>query len=412
MRASDMGAEAVDLLIAGGGPVGAALALALEGSGHSVVLAEARSADTFGTRSADTFGTRSADTFATRSADAGGAVAGDARAIALSHASRLILERLGAWSGLPATPIATIHISQRGGFGRTLISAAECGLPALGYVAGYDDLQRSLLAVPCSARRLFGTRLTGFDGSTATLQADDGVRVLAPRLTVFADGARVADADAAPAYSKDYRQTALAAWVKTEQESRGRAWERFTDEGPLALLPHAAGYALVWTTAPERGARLAALDTPAFLAELQAAFGERLGAFTDAGARAAFPLALRYRRAETQPHSLAVGNAAQTLHPVAGQGFNLGLRDAWELARLARDTREPGSDSFIDSYRRARMLDRRAGIRFTDGLVGLFSNADPVLKLGRGAGLLALDLLPFARRFVARRMIYGAQGLP
>jgi 2-octaprenyl-6-methoxyphenol hydroxylase len=402
MRASDMGAEAVDLLIAGGGPVGAALALALEGSGHSVVLAEARSADTFGTRSADTF--------EARSAVAGAAAAGDARAIALSHASRLILERLSAWSGLPATPIATIHISQRGGFGRTLISAAECGLPALGYVVGYDDLQRSLLAVPCSARRLFGTRLTGFDGSTATLQADDGVRVLAPRLTVFADGARVADA--APAYSKDYRQTALAAWVKTAQEPRGRAWERFTDEGPLALLPHAAGYALVWTTAPERGARLAALDTPAFLAELQAAFGERLGAFTDAGARAAFALALRYRRAEALPHSLAVGNAAQTLHPVAGQGFNLGLRDAWELARLARDTREPGSDSFIDSYRRARLFDRRAGIRFTDGLVGLFSNADPALKLGRGAGLLALDLLPFARRFVARRMIYGAQGLP
>ncbi len=162
----------------------------------------------------------------------------------------------------------------------------------------------------------------------------------------------------------------------------------------------------------DRGAQLRALDTPAFLAELQASFGDRLGAFVEAGARSAFPLALRYRREETKPHSLAVGNAAQTLHPVAGQGFNLGLRDAWELARLARETREPGSDSFIDAYRRARALDRRAGIRFTDGLVGLFSNSDALLRFGRGAGLLALDLLPFARRFVARRMIYGARALP
>jgi len=392
-----MDAEAVDILIAGGGPVGAALALALEGSGHSVVLAEARSADSSGPRSADSSGARGA---------------GDARAIALSYASRLILERLHAWSGLAVTPIETIHISQQGGFGRTLIRAADCELPALGYVANYDDLQRSLLAVPCSAKRLFGARLTGFDGSKAVVQTQQGELAFAPRLTVYADGARIADGRPAPAYSKDYRQTALVAWVKTAQAHRGRAWERFTPEGPLALLPHGAGYALVWTAGPERAAQLCALDTPAFLAALHAAFGDRLGAFIEAGARSAFPLALRYQREETQPRSLAVGNAAQTLHPVAGQGFNLGLRDAWELARLVRDAREPGSDSFIEGYRRARALDRRAGIRFTDSLVGLFSNSAAPLRLGRGAGLLALDLLPFARRFVARRMIYGARALP
>lgn len=386
-----MDSEAVDILIAGGGPVGAALALALEGGGHSVVLAEARSAVAGAARST---------------------AVGDARAIALSHASRLILERLRAWPGLAATAIETIHISQQGGFGRTLISAAEYELPALGYVVNYDDLQQSLYAVPCSARRLSGAKLTAFDGSTARVQTPEGERAFAPRLMVFADGAGIADERAAPTYSKDYRQTALVAWVQTAQAHRGRAWERFTPAGPLALLPHGAGYALVWTTGIERGAALRALDTPAFLAELHAAFGDRLGAFTEAGARSTFPLALRYRREETLPHSLAVGNAAQTLHPVAGQGFNLGLRDAWELARLARDTREPGSESFIESYRRARALDRRAGIRFTDGLVGLFSNSDPLLKLGRGAGLLALDLLPPARRFIARRMIYGARALP
>lgn len=394
-----MDSEAVDILIAGGGPVGAALALALEGSGHSVVLAEALRADARGARNADTDGARSADSR-------------DARAIALSYASRLILERLQAWAGLSVTPIETIHVSQRGGFGRTLIRAVDYTLPALGYVVSYDGLQQRLLAAPCSARRLFGAKLTGFDGTTALVQTQEGERAFAPRLTVFADGARIADGRAAPDYSKDYRQTAVVAWVRTAQAHRGRAWERFTPDGPLALLPHGTGYSLVWTASPERGARLRALDAPAFLAELHAAFGDRLGAFLEAGARSSFPLALRYRRDETQPRSVSVGNAAQTLHPVAGQGFNLGLRDAWELARLARDAREPGSDSFCASYRRARALDRGAGIRFTDSLVGLFSNSNPLLKLGRGTGLLALDLLPLARGFVARRMIFGARALP
>ena len=386
-----MDSEAVDILIAGGGPVGAALALALQGSGHSVMLAEARSADSAAVRSADF---------------------GDARPIALSYASRLILERLNVWSGLPVTPIETIHVSQQGGFGRTLIRAADCGLPALGYVASYDELQQSLLAAPCSAKRLFGARLTAFDGTTVAVQTQDGELAFAPRLTVFADGASIADGRAAPGYRKDYRQTAVVAWVKTAHAHRGRAWERFTPEGPLALLPHAARYGLVWTASPDRAARLSALDTPGFLAELHASFGDRLGAFIEAGERAAFPLTLRYQRDETRPHCLSVGNAAQTLHPVAGQGFNLGLRDAWELARLARETREPGSDSFCTRYHRARALDRGAGIRFTDSLVGLFSNSNPLFRFGRGAGLLALDLLPFARRFVARRMIYGARAFP
>lgn len=400
-----MSAEAIDVLIVGGGPVGATLALALQGSGHSVVLAEARSTAPAETRVAGA--SAAADTGAGR-----GKLSGDLRAIALSHSSRLILERLNAWSGLAATPIETIHVSQQGGFGRTLISASDCGVPALGYVVSYDNLQQSLLAVPCSGRRLFGAKLTGFDGSIALVQMQDTELAFTPRLAVFADGARIPERGAAPAYSKDYRQTAVVAAVTTAQAHRGRAWERFTPEGPLALLPYADRYGLVWTASPQRAAQLCTLDTPAFLEQLHAAFGDRLGAFTDAGERASFPLSLRYARDEAQPHSLSVGNAAQTLHPVAGQGFNLGLRDAWELARLARDARDLGSGNFCSRYRRARALDRRAGIQFTDSLVGIFSNSNPLLKLGRGAGLLALDLLPFARRFVARRMIYGARALP
>jgi len=432
-----MHAETVDILIAGGGPVGAALALALEGSGHSVLLAEARSAESSSARSADSSSARSpessgapsAETGSTRTTDpvsastaesngalsAGprGATVRDARAIALSYSSRLILSRLHAWSGLASTPIETIHISQRGGFGRTLIRAVDCGLPALGYVASYDALLQSLLAPPCSAQRLFGAKLTGFEGAMAVLQTKEGRLALAPRLTVLADGARIADDSAASGYSKSYGQTAVVAWVKADRAHSGRAWERFTPEGPLALLPYAGGHALVWTTGPQRAAQLCALDAPQFLAELHAAFGDRVGAFTEVRERAAFALALRYQREETRPRCVSVGNAAQTLHPVAGQGFNLGLRDAWELGRLARAaTSELGSDGFLAAYRRARSLDRSAGIRFTDGLVRLFSNSDPLLQFGRGAGLLALDLLPPARDFIARRMIYGARALP
>ena len=386
-----MHAEPVDILIAGGGPVGAALALALQDSGKSVVLTEARNADPVVAH-------------AEREADA--------RAITLSYGSRLILERLNAWAGLEATPIETIHVSQQGGFGRTLIRAADCGVPALGYVVGYDNLLQNLLAAPCTGRRLFGAKLTGFDGASATIQTQDAELAFAPRLTVFADGARIADGRAAAVHSKDYGQTAVVATVRAAQAHGGRAWERFTPEGPLALLPFGSSYSLVWTASPDRAAELCDLDTPTFLSELHTAFGDRLGEFVEAGRRARFPLTLRYAREEIQPHSLCIGNAAQTLHPVAGQGFNLGLRDAWELARLARDSDEPGSEAFCALYRRKRWLDRRAGIQFTDGMVSLFSNADTLLKLGRGAGLLALDLLPFARRFVARRMIYGARALP
>jgi 2-octaprenyl-6-methoxyphenol hydroxylase len=379
--------EPTDILIAGGGPVGAALALALEASGLSVVLVESRNAPS-----------------------------NDARPIALSHASRLILERLGAWNGLAATPIETIHVSQRGGFGRTVIRASDYKLPALGYMVSYGDLQRNLFAASCSARRLTGARLIAHDGATATVQTENAAISYAPRLTVLADGARMAEDTPASSHTKDYHQTALVARVKSVQPHHCRAWERFTPQGPLALLPQSAHYALIWTTSPERAAQLCTLAAPVFLAELHAAFGDRLGEFVEVSDRTSFPLALRYRREETFARTVAIGNAAQTLHPVAGQGLNLGLRDAWELARLAREAtdaaHELGSAGFLTRYRRVRGLDRSAGIHLTDMLVSVFSNADPLLRLGRGAGLLALDLLPSARGFLARRMIYGARALP
>jgi len=389
-------AEAVDILVAGSGPVGAALALALESGGHSVALIEARASGTDVSRPADP---------------------GDRRPIALSHASRLILERLGAWHGMAVTPIESIHVSQQGGFGRTLIRAADYDLPALGYVAGYGELRRSLADAPCRARRLYGAKLTSVETGSegrplVTVQSPDASVQFAARLTVFADGAPAGE-DAAPkGRTKDYRQSALVARVKSAQAHRGRAWERFTPQGPLALLPQSNDYALVWTTGQEHAAQLCALEPADFLDALRGAFGDRMGVFTAVADRADFPLFLRTRGKEAHERCVAIGNAAQTLHPVAGQGFNLGLRDAWELARLARDCADPGAREFLARYRRERSLDRNTGIRMTDTLVSLFSNSDPLLTIARGAGLLALDVLPAARGFLARRMMFGARALP
>jgi 2-octaprenyl-6-methoxyphenol hydroxylase len=389
-------AEAVDILIAGGGPAGAALALALESGGHSVALIEARAAGAADSPSADP---------------------GDRRPIALSHASRLILERLGAWRALAVTPIETIHVSQQGGFGRTLMRAADYDLPALGYVAGYGALRRSLAAAPCRARRLYGAKLTSIEtgsggSSLVTVRSADADVQFAARLTVLADGAPAGEDAASKGRTKDYHQSALVARVSSTQAHQGRAWERFTPQGPLALLPQSSDHALVWTTGTEHAAQLCALEAADFLEALHRAFGDRLGTFTAVADRADFPLFLRTRGKETHGRCVAIGNAAQTLHPVAGQGFNLGLRDAWELARLARDCADPGARDFLARYRRARSLDRTTGIRLTDTLVSLFSNSDPFLRIARGAGLLALDLLPAARGFLARRMMFGARALP
>jgi len=368
----------VDVAIAGGGQVGCALALALSGSALSV----ARIADEFEIAE---------------------------RPIVLSHGTRLILERLGSWDSVRNTPIETIHVSQQG-FGRTVMRCADYGLPALGYVTSYSELVAQLAGrTPVSAESLRDWKSAG-DEIALQLSRDENETGMRARLLVLADGGH----NRLVRHVRDYRQQAIVAEVTVERPRSGVAWERFTAEGPLALLPFGDRYALVWSVRPASAADLLGLSDSDFLARLREIFGGRLGNFISVGGRSTFPLSLRHGTIAPAPRVLAIGNAAQTLHPVAGQGLNLGLRDAWELAQMLLDVskEEIGAAHFLARYVRLRRFDRFAGIGFTDFLVRVFSNSLPPLALARGAGLAMLDSLPPARHFLARRMIFGARALP
>ncbi len=350
-----MPAPGIDLLIRGAGPVGCALGLALAGSGLKLrFLTTADGKPSF-------------------------------RPIALSYASRLILERLGVWARLRATPIETIQVSQQQGFGRMRMEAAEAGVPALGYVTDYAGLHQALYAAcepllarePCEAR-----------------------------LVVHAEGV------SPTAHEKRYGQDALVALVRTEPASGTTAFERFTPEGPLALLPLAGSYAVVWSCRPERAAALREVPEDRFLEELARAAGHRPGRPIAAEARAVHPLMLRVQRTRVGSREVYIGNAAQTLHPVAGQGLNLGLRDAWDLASAIFDCADPGEERVLARYAARRRLDAQATIRITDLLAAAFLGSNPLVRAARGGALAALDMLPGPRRFFARRMMFGASALP
>jgi 2-octaprenyl-6-methoxyphenol hydroxylase len=376
-----------DVAIIGAGPVGMVLASSLKDSGLRVLLIDSR---------------------------AYGAWAGDPRALALAHGSRQLLEALAAWNESAATAIDEIHVSQRGGFGRTLISAADCGVPALGYVMRYKDLA-SALAARIAPEQLLGECVveaieTTAERATLTLSRAGASQSVTARLVVHAEGT---PADDPEVRVRDYHQRAIIAEVTPAQPHRHRAWERFTPAGPLALLPLGDDYSLVFTVPSEQAARLLELGDDDFLAALREQFGHRVD-FVSCGARASFPLALRVRSPITRQREVWIGNSAQTLHPVSGQGFNLGLRDAAELAAALRENgrRDGGEAATLAAYARSRQTDRRFGMGFTDGIVRLFSNDLAPLRCARGIGLLALDLAPPLRHFVAKRMIWGARAWP
>jgi 2-octaprenyl-6-methoxyphenol hydroxylase len=356
-----MAGDDLDIEIRGAGPVGCTLALALRGAGLRVALSGRRPAEATPDQSRRAF-----------------------RPLALSHASRLILERAGAWEGLPCTPIGQIHVSQAGRFGQTRISREDVGLPALGYVVDYAVLASHL--------------------AKAAGPSEDPVEKM-PRLVVHAEGS---GEDAAS--TKDYGHTAVVALVESDPSAGAVAWERFTPEGPLALLPLAGRYGLVWSRPNAVAADTMGLDDAAFLDSLQSAFGRRAGRFIKTGPRAAMPLALRYRSSPARAGEVHIGNAAQTLHPVAGQGLNLGLRDAWDLAQAIRATSPQalGSLQFAKEFSRLRKLDALAAIRATDLLATLYVRRDPLSPIVRGMALTALDLFPPARRAFAKRMVFGA----
>ena len=381
-----------DVAIVGGGPVGASLAAGLEGLGLEVVVLEAR----------------------------GKLETPDPRAIALSEGSRLILQRLGVWDALAegahpkATPIETIHVSQRGGFGRAELKARDMDVPALGYVAEYGDLYAVLARrmTGSGARVLTGARVTRAGATSAygmvNFAREGREHLLTARLVVLSEGGKALPPDLRQ--DKDYGQSAVVCSVRTAQPHGRRAYERFTPEGPIALLPLGEEYALVWTTPAARVEERLALADAAFLAQLQAAFGDRQGRFLAAGPRAAFPLKLSLAKESPSHRLVRIGNAAHVLHPVAGQGFNLGLRDAWKLAEAIADLpREKLGSAALAGYASQRRFDIVGGSFMTDLLVAGFSNDLPVLSQARGLALAALDLLPPLKTQFARKMMFGVQ---
>lgn len=384
-----------DIVIIGGGPVGMAVALALQESDLSILVLEARSLPEENE---------------------------DPRPLALSHGSRLILERLGAWRKLPAnTPITTIHISNQHGFGRSILTKDDANVPALGYVVNYHALFQSMHALfeHLNGGYLAGAKVTKFETNADQGQVEfkysNETRKITAKLLVLADGGHLTrQIEDITYHVHEYEQWAIVANIKAKTRQHGIAYERFTPDGPVALLPSGDNFALVWTVNPSMAKEVLVMDDATFLDRLQKHFGNRVGPFIGAGKRSGFPLALRYATPITSQRIALVGNAAQTLHPVAGQGFNLGLRDAWELANeILLSTNlgnEIGAPAMLSRYRQKRQIDSGAGRVFTDSLIKTFSNDSKILRSTCGIGLSALDCLPPLKRFVARRMIFGTKG--
>ncbi|XLZ69206.1 FAD-dependent monooxygenase [Massilia sp. SR12] len=333
----------------------------------------------------------------------------DPRTLALSYGSGQILEQIGAWP-IHATAIHEIHVSRRGQFGRSMITRDEHKVPALGYVTRYGAIVEAL-GRRCNALGIAALRPVRVTGSD---EADDSVtlhleqegqpaRALRATIVVQAEGGLFGE-QAAKAQQRDYQQSAIIAQVNTSAPVAHRAYERFTSEGPLALLPQDDGYSLVWCARPASAQALLALDDAAFLARLGATFGERLGRFTHATRRLAFPLGLN-AGATGSARTVAIGNAAQTLHPVAGQGLNLGLRDASELARLLAG-HAGATPEALAQYAAQRRQDRGLTVRLTDTMARVFANESPLQPL-LGLGLAAIDLAAPARSMLAELMMYG-----
>ena len=385
-----------DIAILGAGPVGLSLALALrEGPWRITVFdAEARFDP-----------------------------AADPRALALSDGSRQLLQRIGAWPR--STAIRNIDISHQGGHAATGLYANSLGIDALGHVVRYGDLVRELRDRVDNAPTI---TLLSNHRAQCVAPSEEGLATIrfgnkqsiSAGLVVHAEGAHDENN-----WRLDYAQTALICEATPTLPHHHLAYERFTPEGPLALLPLEQRYAVVRVIPSAQCESLLALTDPEFARHLATALGHRV-TFSDIGPRQAFPLALKIRRAMHERNEVWIGNAAQSLHPVSGQGFNLGLRDTWTLAETLLKThghlqKKGGNATFgtlppafspatLATWARARQPDRLATAAFTDGIVRLFSNDAAPLRHARDMGLRALDTFPALRNFVARRMIWGARG--
>ncbi|MCH8865848.1 MAG: 2-octaprenyl-6-methoxyphenyl hydroxylase [Proteobacteria bacterium] len=397
-----------DIVIAGGGMIGSSLALALAPLGRRVAIVEP----------------------VLRSSEAQPSF--DDRSTALSRSTQRMYEAMGLWDDIAAaaTPISRIHVSDKGRFGFSHIEAAEQGVEALGYVVINrvlgNVLQRALdvvasLDLLCPAR-IVATSL-GPGRASVTLEDDTGhKRDISCSLLIVADGANstVRDMIGISARQVKYDQCAVVGNLLPEKSLDGCAYERFTQQGPLALLPvgdERAGF--VWTLSEKNADRVIKLDSQAFLTELQEAFGYRLGTFSRVGERAAYPLVLSKALRLTAPRAVLVGNAAHGLHPVAAQGFNLGLRDVAALCDCIADAIEESGDSIdvgdvelLERYATWRRGDQRKLVGFTDGLVRLFGHSSRSVRALRNIGMLGFDLVPGVRSLFARHTMGLAGRLP
>jgi len=384
-----------DVLIAGGGLVGASLAIALDGAGLRVALAEA----------------------APPRADLQPSY--DERNLALARASVNALQALGVLdAAAPTVPIRHIHVSRRGDFGAVRFDADELGLPAFGATIPARELGNALLRRLDACRelaRLAPAEVIAIahvgDAVEVTLRTSDGERSVRTRLLVGADGSEsfVRRTLGIDVERHDYAQCAFVTTLTTERPLDGSAYERFTDSGPVALLPLGANRAgLVLSVPAAEAARVGALDDDGFIGFVHERFGYRAGRFSRPGRRKPYPLARVLAARTVAPRAVLVGNAAQTVHPIGAQGFNLGLRDALTLAELLREggvARDAGDASLLARYAERRAADRQATTRFSDDLVHLMGNDFAPLRLLRSFGFHALDrIAPLKRRFALRGM--------
>jgi 2-octaprenyl-6-methoxyphenol hydroxylase len=383
---------AIDVAIVGGGMVGASLAAALIGTGLSVLLIESVP-----------FASGAQPSF-------------DERTTALGNASRRIFAGLGIWEGIAAeaAAIRSIHVSDAGRMGFARLEAREQGIDAFGYVIANRTLGAALWAKLEGAPQLtlrVPAELTDLAlsaaGVTLQVRVQDGTsESFSARLVVAADGAhsKVREIAGIAAGVEDYGQVALVTTVASDQPHEGRAFERFTLHGPLALLPLVSGRrAVIWALSSQDAERLLAVGEAEYLGQLQSAFGWRAGRFSEVGKRGSYALQLTRADTAVAVRTVLIGNAAQALHPVAGQGFNLGLRDAAMLAEvLDASPADAGAPQLLARFAAWRAQDRRGVVRFTDSLVKVFGDRRAGVALLRNLGLLAFDLSPGAKAALAR----------
>jgi len=398
------GTSDYDVLIIGGGMVGASLACALGGQPIRIGVIEAFP-----------FGSTTQPSY-------------DDRSVALAYGSRRIFEGIGLWQALAvhASPIKKIHISDQGHFGVTRLDASTTGYEALGYVIENRNLGEvfsNTVLAQSNIEMICPAQLLAIEINDAvvraTIKQDEITRTVTTRMIVGADGGQsvVRNRAGIEVTSRDYGQNAIIANVTPAVSHQNIAYERFTEHGPLAMLPMTGHRcSLVWTLPQGEIASVLELNDDAFLARLQRCFGFRLGRIEKTGRRYAYPLTLVRARNHVKPRLVLIGNAAHTLHPVAGQGFNLGLRDVAALAQIlleaVNEGNDPGSLDVLNRYQHLRRRDQSFVTAFTDGVVKIFSNSLLPLVIARNIGLVTMDVMPPLKHALLRRTMGLSGKLP